>query len=235
MSAHDDDSAHPSGTFAPEPPELARSGAPALRGGHSATRRRAFYGHVVNVVYAMGLSLWFGALLMTGAVAAIIFPTMRDLGVSLDRFAAFDPSQHWKIAAGAVMEKAFFALDLVQAVSLFLIAGLFLMQVTLFGHRLRAKANLLRALLIATLIGTTGYHVFVLAPRMNANLRQFWTLAESGATDETGRTAAMYQAAFDADHPRASTMLSTNALLVAGLVVVSAVALGRPSREQRGA
>lgn len=207
-------------------PSLARTARPDDRTDRHGSGRGL--GHCVNIIYSLVLALWFGGLMMTGLVAAMIFPTMRELGVQLDQFAAFDPTQHWKIAAGAVMEKVFFALDLVQGASVLIIVMLFILQITLLGHRLRSKINLLRGLLIVVLLCTTAWHVLVLAPRMNSNLRQFWTLAESGGVDATGHDAAHYQAAFDADHPTASTSLSTNAILVAGLVGVSAIALGRP-------
>lgn len=206
---------------------------PGLAGASCRTAGCSAGGHFANVLYALALGLWFGGILFTGAFAAIIFPTLRDLGVELTRFGSFDAAEHWKIAAGSVMERAFFMLDLIQVTCVLTLGLLFCVQVWLLGHRLRAKANLLRGLLLAALLVTTGYHVLVLAPRMNANLRQFWTLAESATVDEAGNDARFYQSAFDADHPRASTLLSTNALLVGGLVITSALALGRP-RGNRG-
>ena len=68
---------------------------------------------------------------------------------------------------------------------------------------------------------------------MNHELRSYWTAAETGDVEAARR----HRAAFDADHPTASTLYSATLLLLIGAVAASAVALGpgTPSGSTRAA
>ena len=54
-------------------------------------------------------------LVMSGTMAAVIFPTMKQLQPVLPEFVKV-PQDHWSLAAGLVMRKVFFISDAVQLV-----------------------------------------------------------------------------------------------------------------------
>jgi len=56
------------------------------------------------------MALWLGAVLMTGAAAAIAFPAMRELSPALIEFAGHE-QDHWSIVAGHTMMPVFRVLD----------------------------------------------------------------------------------------------------------------------------
>jgi len=62
--------------------------------------------HAANAVHIITLSLWAGAIAATGLLAAIAFPTMKDLNPQLPGITA-DNAEHWRIAAGAIFNRAF--------------------------------------------------------------------------------------------------------------------------------
>ena len=62
--------------------------------------------HAANAVHTITLSVWAGAIAATGLLAAIAFPTMKDLNPTLQGIAA-DNAEHWRIAAGTIFNKAF--------------------------------------------------------------------------------------------------------------------------------
>lgn len=65
---------------------------------------------LANAVHIITLSLWAGAIATTGFLAAIAFPTMKDLDPTLPNITA-DNAEHWRIAAGNIFNKAFSALN----------------------------------------------------------------------------------------------------------------------------
>jgi hypothetical protein len=76
----------------------------------------------------------------------------------------------------------------------------------------------LRLLTVTLPIVLLLYSLFFLAPRMSANLGAYWETAQRG----DNVAAAASQAAFNADHPTASTVLSVSAVAVLLAAVVAA-------------
>jgi len=166
---------------------------------------------ITNIIYWFFLSLWFGSLVMTGVTAAIAFPTLKERGVIVPGFDAVPESEHFLIAAGSVLNKVFFVNDVIQfiaAIVVTLITGL-----QLFSTRLRLPkmANLIRLGALAAVLLSLSYHLLVLAPRMNYNLRQYWDLAQQG------EDYSAFKEKFDEDHPIARNILAMNTF---GLIII---------------
>lgn len=170
---------------------------------------------ILNSIYWLLLSLWFGSVVMSGVTAAIAFPTLRDRGVVIPSFSSVDPSEHFKIAAGSVMYKVFFVTDIIQLVSVVVVIAITGVQLSSRRITLPKVPNLIRIGALVVVLLTVSYQILVLSPRMNANLTQYWKLAENG---EDGST---YQQAFEDDHPVASRVLTIDAFALVILVVSS--------------
>lgn len=161
------------------------------------------------------MGVWVGALGMAGASAAIIFPTMKAIDPTLGAYPLYS-EPHWRLAAGHIAAQLFFVSDVVQLVCAPL-AGLALVVMVLqklvpWPSRLIA----LRLVLLTLVMAVLSYRFFVLAPRMDRELALYRIAAETGEMEP----AAQHLAAFNADHPTASRIMSTTfGLALAGLVV----------------
>jgi hypothetical protein len=170
------------------------------------------------------MGLWVGTLGMAGAAAAIIFPTMRELEPTLGAYPMYT-EPHWRLAAGHVAAKLFFVSDLVQLVCAPL-AGLSLVLIVLrklapWPSRLVAA----RLVLLTLVMALVSYRFFVLAPRMDRELAIYRSAATAG--DMT--RADEHLAAFNADHPTASRVMSgTFALTLLGFALGAWSASRRP-------
>lgn len=180
----------------------------------------------LSVVNTTAIGLWLGTIVMTGATAAIIFPTVRDLAPTLPSHTTFT-GDHWLIVAGHVAARVFLVSDIVQfacaCVAILTLAALLIPTV------LRSRLSIetwARALTLALACGLLGYQLLILSPSMTLELRAYWEAARTGQNE----LAAVHQAAFTKLHPRASTLLSTLALSVLAALLMSASAgtSGRP-------
>lgn len=166
---------------------------------------------LLGSVHLTALGVWVGALGMTAAFAAVIFPEMRDLAPELETFSGY-PKDHWVIAAGRVMARVFSVLDSLQigcATLATLAAGALVL--------LRDERKWIR--LITTLIPTAAlvWYVLMVAQPMHADLTGFWDAALRGDV----AAADAYRASFDELHPVASRGMGT----IAGLALLG-LALG---------
>ncbi len=153
------------------------------------------------------MALWLGAVLMTGAAAAIAFPAMRELSPALIEFAGHE-QDHWSIVAGHTMMPVFRVLDFatlaLAAVALVLSAITLTTRSGKFG-----RSIWIAALLGAALLG--GHHALVRSPAMATTVHAYWDAARAGNTDE----AAQHKEVFDAAHPVASRVLKAESALLA--------------------
>ncbi len=169
----------------------------------------------LETVHLSAMGIWVGTLGMAGASAAIVFPTMRSLEPTLGAYPLYT-EPHWRLAAGHVAAKLFFASDLVQLVCAPL-AGIALVlmvmkKVVPWPSRLIAGRLVVLTLLMAVL----SYRFFVLAPRMDRDLALYRAAASAGEMEP----AAQHLAAFNADHPTASRIMTTTFVLaLLGLVI----------------
>ena len=157
------------------------------------------------------MALWLGAVLMTGAAAAIAFPEMRELGPVLPAFAGHEP-EHWSIAAGHVMLPIFGVLDYATLA----LSGLAVVFTGLSIRSCAGRAGI--ALWLVGLIGATalgGHHALVRSPEMREDAHAYWEAAREG--DE--ETAARRRVEFETAHPVASNILKAESgLLFLGVV-----------------
>lgn len=162
-------------------------------------------------VQLAALGVWVGGLGMTAAVAAVIFPEMRELAPRLEAFAGY-PRDHWVIAAGRVMARVFSVLDSVQI-------GCAVLAVLCAAALVIVKDERRWLRLGATLVPTAAlvWYVVMVAQPMHADLSGFWEAARSGNVE----AADAYRASFDALHPVASRFMGALGLLALGAMLVS--------------
>lgn len=173
-----------------------------------------------NSIYWLALSLWLGALVMVTITAAVIFPTMRHLNVTIPDIAESGfLDDHWRIAAGHMMEILFLVLDLTQLICATVVLFVTALQFTILGVSLRRFTHVVRIIAAVIAAGCVCWHVFGLSPRMNRHLRAYWDAAIAGDTP----AARVHQQAFDDAHPQAARLLGTTATFVA-LVIISSAA-----------
>lgn len=180
--------------------------------------------HTVNVA-AQGI--WLGSLLMTGAVAATVFPLMRQLNPTLGAYPRFT-GDHPVLAGGHVAAKAFLVNDIVQ----FVCAGLALLSLgVLIIIQLRRPVSqgggrsprvLARAVLFGLALAVFCVQFFMVAPAMDATLREFWLAAAEG----NNAAAETLRARFASSHPVASTLMAATA----GLLLISLLVSAWPVR-----
>ncbi len=175
---------------------------------------------ITNLVFWLALCLWVAAPVTAGIAAMNTFTTLPDMPLVLEEYADFPVSEHGTIAAGMVMERNFFVVDLVQFVCVPLTVIALGLQLVVFGMPLRRPVHLLRAVLIVVAAAIFGFYAFRIAPRMNHELRAYWDDARAGNVQE----ALAHQQAFQIDHPRADAILKLNLLLLLGAVGTSAIA-----------
>lgn len=178
---------------------------------------------VCETLHLLALGLWLGALVMTGATAAIIFPTMRTLDPSLPGFPGA-PDDQWVLAAGTVMQRVFFVCDAVQLGSAAFAAATLILLLSFFGLSFRRPAAVVRAALLLGVLTALGYYLLSLSPEMTRNLRGYRDSARGGDV----AAAASFKAAFDADHPRASALLGANTFGVLAAFLAAAWCAATP-------
>lgn len=143
-----------------------------------------------------------GALAMTGAAAAVIFPVVKALDPSLPEYAAYT-GPHWRLAAGHVASRIFLISDAVQ-LGCIIITGLTLGVIALTADAwAKPIVTALRIISLLAAISILAYSFAFLGPRMNLNLVNYWDAAKTGDNE----AALVYQQAFDKDHPTASRVM----------------------------
>ncbi len=174
------------------------------------------------------LGAWAGALIMTGASAAIIFPEIRNLGAGVPGL-VLPADEHWKYIAGRVQNRVFGVCDWVQ-----LLCGvgvLALGVVAAFrqrGTQIGAGLWRLRVGVTILTLGALATYLAWLAPAMQSDLRAFWQALE--ARDLS--TARAAQDSFDRYHPIASKWFSGMLLGVVTLGIITALGIGRGATAQ---
>lgn len=164
---------------------------------------------IAETIHNASLGVWLGALAMTGAVAAVVFPTMKSLDPSLPAYGAYD-GPHWSLAAGAVMARVFTIADIVALVA----ASLALLSFALRAAGGFSSGRLvlaLRTVSLLTAIGLLSWWLFMLAPEMDGHLKQHWIAAEAGRNE----VAEAHRAAFAEAHPVASSIFKVESVAVA--------------------
>ncbi len=184
-----------------------------------------------NAVYWMGLTTWIAALVSGGVAAAGVFSTLPKLGVRIPRYEpalGSDAAEHGRLAGGMVMEPIFTAMDLVQAAAVVFVVVPLLLQLTVFKMRLRSPGHLIRTICITAAVGVMAFHMTLMAPRMNLELRARWAAIENN--DQAAME--MHRAAFEADHHVADSLYSARLILLLVAVAASGAALSPLKHDQ---
>lgn len=178
-----------------------------------------------DTLHTLALALWLSALVLGGASAAVMFPTMKSVHPSLADFPGLE-ADHWKIAAGLVQQRIFLVSDAVQFVAA--IAAFATLGVRLIGvgvpRAARRPATVVRAAAVGCAMLLLSYHLLVLAPRMSDNLAVYYEHARAGRLVDAGAARGR----FDADHPTAGRVLGATTLCVLSALVASVWSLARP-------
>lgn len=181
----------------------------------------------LEAAHAAALGVWVGALVMTGAAAAVAFPTMRAMSPSLPEFASY-PEDHWMIAAGRVMARVFFISDMAQLICASL-AALSLAALWASGSISRRRAaQVIRAALLAALLLSLAQYLLFPARQMAQDLHSFWTAAAAGDIEQ----ADEHRAAFDSMHGAASMRLALHSVGALATLLVGAWAAATPERDR---
>lgn len=180
-----------------------------------------------EVVHITAAALWLGVAVATGAAAAIIFPTVKDLDPTLAAYPDY-AGEHWRLAAGHIAARIFAFGDIVAFICLML-AGFTLTAIAAMRSTwiTTPKLTLTRLCALGLAILAAGYNIFILGPRMNGNLQDYW----QAAADGNNQAATIAQQAFMADHAPASNTLAAIALAALAMVITAALALtARPAK-----
>ncbi len=180
---------------------------------------------VAHAAHVCALGIWAGAIGMTAAAAAVIFPTLKQLAPRLPDYQRVPEEGHWLLAAGHVAFGIFSVADRVQVVCAVVTAvtSVFLARACSFAPSLTGRVrtvSVLAALLLVT------YYLLVLQPRMTSHLHEHWRLSALGQVED----ARVHEAAFRNDHPTSSRVLG--ALLLSTLTAL-VLGAGLPSVSPR--
>ncbi|MFK7883039.1 MAG: hypothetical protein AB8F26_02505 [Phycisphaerales bacterium] len=178
-----------------------------------------------ETVHIAALGVWTGALVGAGISAAVVFPTVRDLDPALPEYTAYE-GPHWMLSAGMIASRVFLITDIIQFVCACLAVVGFGLAVFV-GKPARNWGLFLRALLLGLAFLAVSYHLLMLMPAMQSDLRQYWNAALAGDT----ATAEQFRQAFSDRHQSASrsiggTALATLGALIAGVWMLAGNAKG---------
>lgn len=177
-------------------------------------------------LHVLALGLWLGVLVMAGAVAAQVFPQMKAMDPHVPEFEAYT-GDHWLIVAGAVGEFTFLTADFIQFGCVVLAILTLLASIIAFGLPLARISTMIRAGLLGIGVMLVAYEIFVLAPEMNLNLKQYWAAAKDGNMAEAQR----FRDAFMANHPLSRNVLAGCTLAAFASIIASvwSIAEGGPA------
>lgn len=162
---------------------------------------------IADAVHVAALAVWFGALVMTGASAAVIFPDMRMLDPTLGAYPVYT-GDHATLAGGHIASRLFLISDFIGFAMLFLATGGLAVWLVRAARVRRGLAGV-RGLIWLLLAGLMGYQIFFLSPSMSSSLLAYWEAARAGLND----SAEIHRREFADLHPTASRVMVGLALL----------------------
>ena len=160
-----------------------------------------------ETIHLTALGVWLGALIMTGAAAAITFPMMRDLDPALGAYPDYT-GEHWSLGAGVIADRIFLVCDIVQFVCAFLAFAT--LGWGLLAWIKRSIAGVVRTIAVGLAMAMVSYWLFIFTMQLDVHLDAYWAAAAAG--DNEG--AATAKSAFDAMHPLATKLMGAQAALV---------------------
>lgn len=184
----------------------------------------------------LSVGVWLGAIIMLALAAAAVFRVVRDFDptIGIAGYEAFAPSsstalaaeganRHADVIAGAVVGRSLTALAVLQRICAAAAVICLIVQTAFFACHLAGGAwgwpNVLRMVFVGLPVLILAADLYVVSPRV-------WTLREqmfdNAATTEQ-RTDARAQ--FQKVHRLNENMYKASTLLLAGAMIVSAIAL----------
>jgi len=184
----------------------------------------------IDALHTLGLTVWAAALISAAVAALNVFPVLRNMPITMGAYPGVPATEHWRFAAGEIMEGVFFTADLMQFVAVPMVIITLFMQMSRAraAHRIRGRIRA-GALIIAAMLFTL--HATTIAPPMNRLLRAQWAAAAQG---DTARIEA-YRRDFHRLHVRADGILRVNLVLVLiGIALLPSALLVTGSQEKDG-
>ena len=136
---------------------------------------------IFELLHLLAIMVWFGAVGMSGVVAASVFGRMADLKPTLETYALYE-GDHTLLAGGYIAGGVFTTLDFIQFIAATLALASFITML-LAGYSLNSVARVLRSILLLATMGLLSYHLFLLMPGMTQDLHMYWDLAQQGQTE----------------------------------------------------
>ncbi|MFG0259132.1 MAG: hypothetical protein ACF8LK_02175 [Phycisphaerales bacterium JB041] len=172
------------------------------------------FARVESTLLVVCAGVAFGVVAMTGVVAAVVFPTVRDLGPVLPDHATYT-GPHWSLVAGVVAEGVFRIGFVVVGAAL---GGALLSVIALAVQRGERRLPVVRLALLVVTLGLFLTHAAWLQPRMDRAATEYRDAA--GLGDNAAASEA--KARFDAMHPTASKLIGATTIAAPLLFVGSA-------------
>lgn len=170
---------------------------------------------IFEVVHVLSLSVWLGAVGLSGVVAGLIFPMMGKLQPTLGAYPGYK-GDHSLLTAGLVAGRVFLYVDMAQFVCASIALGSFITMIVA-GYSINTVSRVLRSVLLLATMGLLSYHLFLLMPGMTDDLSKYWDLAAIGDT----QSADFFKDAFMANHGKAANSLKGLMLGVLASLILS--------------
>lgn len=184
-----------------------------------------------ETLHVSALGIWVGAITLSGATAAIAFPTLKKLGVQIPELAAFPLGQdkHYLFAAGAIAERVFLVSDILCFMCAMAAGATLILSITSFKTMERRKATLFRALGFGVALASLGAMLIIVTPQLNGAFRQHLLAIKAG----DAVMAAAHKAASDQLHPVATVLMFLQ--IMGGLIALWAAGWTMSERSGREA
>jgi hypothetical protein len=137
---------------------------------------------VFQVFHITALSLWLGAVGMSGIVAATVFPSMGQMQPTLGAYPGYE-GDHALLAAGQIAGKVFLIVDSIQFGAAAIALGS-LVTMLIAGYSLNTIPRVLRVIVLMATMGLLSWHLFMLMPGMSEDLVRYWDFAQAGDTEQ---------------------------------------------------
>ena len=174
---------------------------------------------IAQIAHLLALSVWLGAVAMSGVVAAIVFPLMRELEPTLGAYPNYE-GDHALLSAGRVASQVFFTVDFIQFVCA-TIALATIVVLVVCGYSLNTLARVLRVIVLCMTLALLSYHLFIFMNKLQGLLRGYWENAANGDT----LVADGFKDRFLEHHSTASNILGALALMVMINIILAGITL----------
>ena len=171
---------------------------------------------ILETINALALGIWAGMLVFVGIAAALTFPMMKELDPTLPAYALYE-GQHWRIAAGSVMNPLFSAVGTIGMVALFIAAAVFALRIVTWKRGIGWFPIVTRTVLFIGLCFVQCVTHFGLWRQMDQLFRMF----SQGAQEGDVYFAEDALAKFNLLHPIATPMMSVLLFLIVAYLIVS--------------